>query len=86
MAKKNGAVLKKRSLEEVTRHELSHFFERIGSHQVTGLHRTVMEQVERPLIEEALRWSAGNQLRAAEALGINRNTLRRKMRAFGIGS
>ena len=40
--------------------------------------------VEKPLIEEALRLTGGNNLRAAELLGIHRNTLRTKIRTLGI--
>ncbi len=48
------------------------------------LQRTLLTRVERPLIETALRHCAGNQLRAAELLGINRNTLRKKITELGI--
>ncbi len=46
----------------------------------------VMQRVERPLIEYALERTGGNQLRAAALLGINRNTLHKKMHMFGIVS
>ena len=49
-----------------------------------ALYARVIEQVERPLIEAMLARHAGNQLRAAAALGINRNTLRKRLDALGI--
>ena len=48
------------------------------------LHAAVVGAVERPLIELVLEQTGGNQLRAANLLGINRNTLRKKITALGI--
>lgn len=50
----------------------------------TDLYRTVMAQVERPLIVLALQRTGGNQIQAAQLLGINRNTLRKKIVEHGI--
>ena len=44
----------------------------------------VIEQAEAPLLEVVMRECAGNQTRAAEALGINRGTLRKKLRQYGL--
>jgi two-component system nitrogen regulation response regulator GlnG len=44
----------------------------------------VLEQVERPLIRFTLEKTRGNQVRAADILGINRNTLRKKINDLGI--
>ena len=49
-----------------------------------GLYHSVIETMEKPLIEKTLAATCGNQLRAAKVLGINRNTLRSKIRKFGI--
>lgn len=49
-----------------------------------GLYNRVMAEVEKPLIEETLRATSGNQLKAADVLGLNRNTLRKKIRELGI--
>ena len=46
---------------------------------VDNLYALVIERVERPLIELTLRKTKGNQIRAAQILGINRNTLRKKI-------
>tara|TARA_X000000950_G_scaffold72193_1_gene89621 strand:+ start:2854 stop:4299 length:1446 start_codon:yes stop_codon:yes gene_type:complete len=49
-----------------------------------GLYDRVLREVERPLIELSLEATRGNQIRTAELLGINRNTLRKKIRELGI--
>jgi two-component system nitrogen regulation response regulator GlnG len=49
-----------------------------------GLYDRVLPELERPLIALALRATRGNQLRAASLLGLNRNTLRKKIRALDI--
>jgi two-component system nitrogen regulation response regulator GlnG len=49
-----------------------------------GLHDRVMQEVERPLIRLTLAATRGNQLRAAEVLGLNRNTLRKRIRDLGV--
>ena len=48
------------------------------------LHRELLARVERPLIEAVLRRTGGNQIKAAALLGINRNTLRKKLTDLGI--
>lgn len=48
------------------------------------VYRAILEMVERPIIEYALRRTEGNQLMAARLLGINRNTIRSKIRKLGI--
>lgn len=49
-----------------------------------GLYDRLLAEVERPLIEQALHATRGNQIRAAAVLGINRNTLRKKIQTLGI--
>ncbi|MBA3898071.1 MAG: nitrogen regulation protein NR(I) [Sphingomonadaceae bacterium] len=49
-----------------------------------GLHARMLAEVERPLLEATLAAVRGNQLRAAELLGINRNTLRKKLTELGV--
>jgi two-component system nitrogen regulation response regulator GlnG len=48
------------------------------------VYRAVMARIERPLLRHALDLSGGNQLRAARLLGINRNTLRKRLRQLGL--
>ncbi|HEY8352945.1 MAG TPA: helix-turn-helix domain-containing protein, partial [Sphingomonadales bacterium] len=49
-----------------------------------GLYDRIIREVERPLILRSLEATRGNQIRAAELLGLNRNTLRKKIRELAI--
>ena len=55
-----------------------------GEEPCCGMFNMVMNCVEKPLIEIVLEHVGGNQTRASEMLGINRNTLRKKMLEHGI--
>ena len=74
------------SLEKLVKSKLEVLFEQQREAQVEldGLHRIVLEQVERPLIELALRVYNGNQVKTAKMLGINRNTLKKKIDTYQI--
>lgn len=74
------------SLEKLVRSKLEVLFEQQREAQVEldDLYAVVIQQVERPLIELALRNFRGNQMRAAQMLGINRNTLRKKIESYRI--
>ena len=73
-----------RSLEEMLYARFRLFLQNLGPDPTTGLPDLVREQVERPLIRAVLEWAGGNRTRAAEILGIHRNTLRAKIRSFGM--
>lgn len=72
------------SIESFIGKKLEHFFERLGTYDAQGLYETVIAQVEKPMLEKALIWADGNQLKAARVLGISRNTLRCKMQKLKI--
>ncbi len=64
---------------------LERYFQNLGGMTPSPeLYSKVMQQVEKPLIEHVLRYVNGNQLRASAVLGINRNTLRKKMNLLNI--
>ena len=63
---------------------LDQYFRDLDGARPHQLHGMVMQAVERPLLQFALDRSAGNQSAAADLLGINRNTLRKKLIEHGL--
>ena len=55
-----------------------------GASPQVGLYHRVLHDVEAPLIAATLTWTRGNQIKAAEILGLNRNTLRKKIRDLNL--
>jgi len=72
------------SLEEIVRLKLREYFRQTGEVEPSDLYALILERVERPLIELTLERTGGNQLQAAAILGINRNTLRKKIATLKI--
>jgi Fis family transcriptional regulator len=60
------------------------YFRDLDGERPAGIYDMVISCVEKPLIEVVLHRVGGNQTQAAELLGMNRNTLRKKIRAYGI--
>ena len=71
-------------LETAVIRQLDKYFEQLGGSQPHPLYNLVIPAVERPLPEYAMNMCRRNQCEAAKLLGINRNTLRKKLREHGI--
>lgn len=63
---------------------LACYFAELEGEAPAGLYSLVITEVERPLLEAVMRYAGSNQSRAARYLGINRNTLRKKLIEYGI--
>ena len=82
-----GAVSREEtgSLTESLNFHLTNYFKSHGdSLPPNGLYDRVLREVEMPLIELSLEATRGNQIKAAELLGLNRNTLRKKIQELDI--
>lgn len=75
-SKSNGHDL---SLEDFLDQKMGDFVKGMHNGAAKNLHPMLISAVERPLISSALRETQGNQIQAAELLGLNRNTLRKKI-------
>jgi two-component system nitrogen regulation response regulator GlnG len=71
-------------LEEAVRRRLAELLQADANATAGDLHAVLIGAVERPLIEVVMQRAGGNQVKAAEMLGINRNTLRKKITELGI--
>jgi two-component system, NtrC family, nitrogen regulation response regulator GlnG len=68
----------------VERHIVDYFAAHRGTLPAAGLYDRVLREIERPLISATLGATRGNQIKAAHLLGLNRNTLRKKIRELDI--
>ena len=71
-------------MARVVRRAIDGYFKDLDGERARGVYDMVINCVEKPLLESVLHRVQGNQTHAAEMLGINRNTLRKKMKAHGI--
>ena len=82
---KGKAVLNENDVARYVRKAMDEYFTDLdGEDPSCAVYDMVINCVEKPLIEIVLRHAGGNQTRAAELLGLNRNTLRKKILAHGI--
>ncbi|OYW13265.1 MAG: hypothetical protein B7X02_02565 [Rhodospirillales bacterium 12-54-5] len=73
------------SIETFLQAQLQRYFAaHEGGLPAPGLYQRLLARFEKPLIIQTLRATGGNQIKAADILGLNRNTLRKKMRELGI--
>jgi len=68
----------------IERHLVSYFASQADGVPPSGLYDRILAEVERPLFQLTLAATRGNQVRAAEVLGLNRNTLRKRINDLGI--
>jgi Fis family transcriptional regulator len=71
-------------LRQNVQESIRRYLEDMGKSQPECLYRTLMAEVEPPLIEEVLRYTQGNQSKTAKILGMTRNTLRTKLHRYDI--
>ncbi len=72
------------SLRDSVEIAMTNYFSHLDGHQVTDVYDMVLSEVEAPLLEVVMRYTRNNQTRAAEVLGLNRGTLRKKMKRYGL--
>ena len=71
-------------LSDCVSHAIADYFRQLDGHPAANLYEMLMAEVEVPLLQATLSHTNGNQSRAAEILGINRGTLRKKLKLYGL--
>ena len=64
---------------------LNQYFEQLNGTKPSDIYSMVINEIERPLLEIVMQQARNNRCKAAEILGINRNTLRKKLKQHGLG-
>lgn len=75
---------KRISLNESVKSAIAQYLNELDGEHPGNIYDLVMQQVEEPLLELVLEYVDGNQSRAAECLGINRGTLRKKLKGYEL--
>ena len=77
-------MINENEISACVRKALNGYFKDLEGEKPGAIYEMVVGCVEKPLLEVILDHAQGNQTRAAEILGLNRNTLRKKMKTHGI--
>lgn len=72
------------SLTDTVKNTLQTYFDQLEDSEPSDIYSMVLKQVEAPLLEVVMQQVDGNQTRAAAYLGLNRGTLRKKLRIYGL--
>ena len=73
------------SLADCVTDAMQQYFDDLNGEQPQKLHSLFISEVEKPFLKVVLEQVNGNQSRASEMLGINRNTLRKKLKMYDLG-
>jgi Fis family transcriptional regulator, factor for inversion stimulation protein len=71
-------------LSNAVKHSIRRYLYELDGTQPNDMYDLVLRQIEQPLFEAILEHTKGNQSRAAELLGLNRGTLRKKLRSYNL--
>lgn len=63
---------------------LNNYFSNLDGQDVSDVYNMVLSEVEAPLLEEVMKYTRNNQTKASTMLGLNRGTLRKKLKQYGL--
>ena len=75
---------KPQPLRDAVKKAVHHYLKQLNGQDVQDVYDLVLSELEAPLLEEVMTYTRGNQTRAAILLGINRGTLRKKLKKYGM--
>ena len=76
--------VRNKPLSALTDEALRSYLKSLNGHKPAELYQLVMGEVEKPLFRTVMDYTGGNQSQAAEILGINRGTLRKKLKSYKL--
>ncbi len=84
MAKADDRHPAKQPIAECVKRTLAIYFEDLDGHQPHAVYELVLSQTEKPMLESVMKHTKGNLTKAAEILGLNRLTVQRKLKKYGL--
>ncbi len=81
---KKRTVRHAQSIQQCVKDALKIYFEDMEGHDPSDLYELILSQTEKPLLEVVLQQAQGNITKSAEMLGINRATLRKKLKKYDL--
>ena len=72
------------SLREHVESAMANYFRHLDGQPVTDVYQMVLSEVEAPMLEQVMKYVRNNQTKAAHLLGLNRGTLRKKLKQYGL--
>ena len=76
--------VQERTLRDSVEVSLSNYFHQLDGQPVTDVYQLVLSEIEAPLFEAVMTYTKDNQTKASEVLGLNRGTLRKKLKQYGL--
>ncbi|PSL15525.1 Fis family transcriptional regulator [Marinobacterium halophilum] len=83
---KNSAPtqIPQQTLRDTVHQSLTSYFKQLDGQPVTDVYQMVLSEIEAPLFESVMAYTKDNQTKASEVLGLNRGTLRKKLKQYGL--
>lgn len=80
----NAPVAQAETLRDSVSIALNNYFAHLDGQSVTDVYEMVLSEVEAPLLEQVMKYTRNNQTKASVLLGLNRGTLRKKLKQYGL--
>lgn len=79
-----AAISQSQSLRDCVEQSMDNYFKHLDGQPVSDVYEMVLAEVEAPMLEIVMKHTRHNQTKAAQVLGLNRGTLRKKLKQYGL--
>lgn len=80
----NSSDAPTQTLRDSVNQSLANYFQQLDGQPVTDVYQMVLSEIEAPLFESVMAYTKDNQTKASQLLGLNRGTLRKKLKQYGL--
>lgn len=80
----NATITQNQTLRDSVEISMNNYFKQLDGQPVTDVYKMVLAEIEAPLLETVMTYTKDNQTKASELLGLNRGTLRKKLKEYDL--